>query len=52
MEAIETDPATDIQGDVNIWIELEKSEHKVGRTNRHRQVGLAKKHTHNMLKNC
>lgn len=39
--AIETDPGTEFQGKVSEWIKSQNIEHKVGRTNRHRQVGLA-----------
>ncbi len=38
--AIETDPGTEFQGEVSEWIKSQNIEHKVGRTNRHRQLGL------------
>ncbi len=39
--AIEADPGTEVEGEVSDWIKSQKIEHKVGRTNRHRQAGLA-----------
>jgi hypothetical protein len=38
---LETDPGTEFKGDVTKWLKDNDIEHKIGRTNRHRQVALA-----------
>ncbi len=38
---LETDPGTEYQGKVTKWLNDNDIEHKIGRTNRHRQVALA-----------
>ena len=38
---LETDPGTEFKGDVTKWLNDNDIKHKIGRTNRHRQVALA-----------